>query len=249
MNAQGTIVSIRNLHKRFHHITALDDVSLDIHTGEVLVLIGPSGCGKSTLLRCINGLERPTSGTVTVCGQSPTGHDRDVNLLRRKVGMVFQHFHLFPHLTALENVALAPQHVLGLTQGQCEERANALLDKVGLAKRGATYPHKLSGGQQQRVAIARALAMEPQLMLFDEPTSALDPELVGEVLEVMRALVEEGMTMCVVTHEIGFARDVAHRVLFMDHGRIVEQGPPAQVLQDPREARTRDFLARVLRPQ
>ncbi len=249
MTAHDPVVSIRNLHKRYHHVTALDDVSLEISPGEVVVLIGPSGCGKSTLLRCINGLERPTSGTVIVCGQSPTGHDRDVNLLRRRVGMVFQHFHLFPHLTAQENVALAPRHVLGLAQAECEQRANALLVKVGLEGRGNTYLQKLSGGQQQRVAIARALAMEPELMLFDEPTSALDPELVGEVLSVMRDLVRDGMTMCVVTHEMAFAREVAHRVMFMDHGRIVEEGPPDQVLESPREARTREFLARVLRTQ
>ncbi len=243
----GPIVSIRGLSKWFHRVHALDDVSMAIARGEVVVLIGPSGCGKSTLLRCINGLERPTSGSVTVCGQSPTGHDHDVNRLRRKVGMVFQHFHLFPHLTALQNVALAPRHVLGLSEAECQERASALLDKVGLSGRGGAYPHKLSGGQQQRVAIARALAMEPELMLFDEPTSALDPELVGEVLVTMRQLAADGMTMCVVTHEMGFARDVAHRVLFMDHGRIVEEGPPAQILTNPREGRTRDFLARVIR--
>jgi polar amino acid transport system ATP-binding protein len=241
------LVSIRDLSKWFHRVHALDGVDLDIQRGEVVVVIGPSGCGKSTLLRCINGLERPSSGTLKVCGLNPSSHDGDVNALRRKVGMVFQHFHLFPHLTALQNVTLAPRHVLGLPEAACTERAEALLKRVGLEGRGGSYPAKLSGGQQQRVAIARALAMEPELMLFDEPTSALDPELVGEVLVTMRSLAEEGMTMCVVTHEMGFARDVAHRVLFMDHGRIVEEGPPDRILSDPRESRTRDFLARVLR--
>jgi polar amino acid transport system ATP-binding protein len=240
------VVEIGGLTKWFGRLRALDGVDLDIGRGEVVVLIGPSGCGKSTLLRCVNGLERPSAGTLRVCGHDPAGGDAEVNRLRRKVGMVFQHFHLFPHLTALGNVALAPRHVLGLADSECRRRAEELLDRVGLEGRGATYPSALSGGQQQRVAIARALAMEPELMLFDEPTSALDPELVGEVLLTMRGLAQDGMTMCVVTHEMGFARDVAHRVVFLDEGRVVEQGPPTEVLRNPREARTRDFLARVL---
>jgi polar amino acid transport system ATP-binding protein len=240
------VVEIAGLTKWFGRLRALDGVDLDIGRGEVVVLIGPSGCGKSTLLRCVNGLERPSAGTLQVCGHDPAGGDAEVNRLRRKVGMVFQHFHLFPHLTALGNVALAPRHVLGLADSECRRRAEELLDRVGLEGRGATYPSALSGGQQQRVAIARALAMEPELMLFDEPTSALDPELVGEVLLTMRGLAQDGMTMCVVTHEMGFARDVAHRVVFLDEGRVVEQGPPTEVLRNPREARTRDFLARVL---
>jgi polar amino acid transport system ATP-binding protein len=240
------VVEIGGLTKWFGRLRALDGVDLDIGRGEVVVLIGPSGCGKSTLLRCVNGLERPSAGTLQVCGHDPAGGDAEVNRLRRKVGMVFQHFHLFPHLTALGNVALAPRHVLGLADSECRRRAEELLDRVGLEGRGATYPSALSGGQQQRVAIARALAMEPELMLFDEPTSALDPELVGEVLLTMRGLAQDGMTMCVVTHEMGFARDVAHRVVFLDEGRVVEQGPPTEVLRNPREARTRDFLARVL---
>jgi polar amino acid transport system ATP-binding protein len=241
------LVRVRNLTKRFHRVTALDGVDVEVYPGEVVVIIGPSGCGKSTLLRCLNGLERPTSGDLEVCGLDPAHHATDVNALRRKVGMVFQHFHLFPHLTALENVALAPRFVLKLPQREAEERGRRLLDRVGLADRYGAYPSELSGGQQQRVAIARALAMEPELMLFDEPTSALDPELVGEVLKVMRDLAEDGMTMCVVTHEMSFAREVAHRVLFMDEGRIVEQGPPADILQNPSHPRTRAFLERILR--
>jgi ABC-type polar amino acid transport system ATPase subunit len=219
---------------------------MEMRPRDVVVLIGPSGCGKSTLLRCLNGLEHPSSGTLRICGHDPSDRTSDINQLRRTVGMVFQHFHLFPHLTASENIALAPRHVLGHGEDAAREKAEALLRRVGLGDRGHAYPSELSGGQQQRVAIARALAMEPELMLFDEPTSALDPELVGDVLQTMRGLAADGMTMCVVTHEMGFARDVANRVLFMDEGRILEEGPPDQVLRQPREQRTRDFLARVL---
>lgn len=245
--ANGPMVRARGLVKRFHRLTALDGVDLDIHPSEVVVLIGPSGCGKSTLLRCLNGLERPTAGTLEVCGLDPAHHTTDVNALRRRVGMVFQHFHLFPHLTALQNVALAPRHVLKIPEKDAFQRAQRTLERVGLGERGKSYPSELSGGQQQRVAIARALAMEPDLMLFDEPTSALDPELVGDVLKTMRSLAQEGMTMCVVTHEMGFAREVAHRVLFMDEGRIVEEGPPSAILQRPQHPRTRAFLERILR--
>jgi len=245
-NPDESLVLVRDLRKHFHRIAALNGVDLEIGTGEVVVLIGPSGCGKSTLLRCINGLDQPSSGTLRVCGHDPTDRSSDINVLRRKVGMVFQHFHLFPHLTALENITLAPRHVLGLEEADAADRAHSLLKRVGLDGRGKAYPAELSGGQQQRVAIARALAMEPALMLFDEPTSALDPELVGDVLQTMRGLADDGMTMCVVTHEMGFARDVAHRVVFLDEGRIVEQGLPAQMLSNPREQRTRDFLTRVL---
>lgn len=241
------LVRVRGLVKRFHRVVALDGIDMDIARGEVVVVIGPSGCGKSTLLRCLNGLERPTAGELNVCGMDPAHHRSDINALRRKVGMVFQHFHLFPHLTAQQNVALAPRHVLKLSEEKARERALRLLERVGLAHRAAAYPGQLSGGEQQRVAIARALAMEPELMLFDEPTSALDPELVGEVLRAMIALARDGMTMCVVTHEMSFAREVAHRVLFVDQGRIVEEGPPAQVLESPTEARTRAFLQRLLR--
>lgn len=241
------LVRVRQLIKRFHRISALDGVDLDIASGEVIVLIGPSGCGKSTLLRCLNGLERPTSGTLRVCGMDPTARDCDLNVLRRHVGMVFQHFHLFPHLTALENVALAPRHVLKLSAVEAARRAEELLHRVGLAERTRAYPRELSGGQQQRVAIARALAMEPALMLFDEPTSALDPELVGEVLKTIAGLARDGMTMCIVTHEMSFAREVAHRVLFLDAGRVLEEGPPDEVLVSPRHRRTREFLERFLR--
>lgn len=241
------LVHVRGLTKRFHRLTALDGVDMDIRSGEVIAMIGPSGCGKSTLLRCLNGLERPTSGTMRVCGMNPSDRACDLNELRRHVGMVFQHFHLFPHLTALENVALAPRHVLKLSAREAAERAQRLLDRVGLGDRSTAYPAQLSGGQQQRVAIARALAMEPALMLFDEPTSALDPELVGEVLKTIAGLAQDGMTMCIVTHEMSFAREVAHRVLFLDEGRIVEEGPPEQVLGNPKHQRTREFLNRFLR--
>jgi polar amino acid transport system ATP-binding protein len=245
MSDTDRLVDVVGLKKRFGHIRALDGIDLSVTRGEVVVFVGPSGCGKSTLLRCLNGLEKATEGSVRVCGHALTSpHDGD--LLRRKVGMVFQRFHLFPHLTAIQNIALAPRHVLRIDRADAEARALALLAKVGLRERASAYPHQLSGGQQQRVAIARALAMEPELMLFDEPTSALDPEMVGEVLKTMRALAEDGMTMCVVSHEMAFAAEVAHRAVFMDEGRIVEEGPPTQVLQNPREPRTREFLKRLL---
>ncbi len=246
MSSIEAMVRVEGLKKRFGHIQALDGIDLTVRAGEVVVFVGPSGCGKSTLLRCINGLEKATEGTLHVCGHALTSaHDGD--LLRRKVGMVFQRFNLFPHLTAQQNITLAPRHVLGIAPAEAEARALSLLAKVGLEDRAASYPHQLSGGQQQRVAIARALAMEPDLMLFDEPTSALDPEMVGEVLKTMRALAADGMTMCVVSHEMAFAAEVAHRAVFMDEGRIVEEGPPAQVLQNPQEPRTREFLARLLK--
>lgn len=239
-------VSVRDLHKHFGRLEVLKGIDLEVGDDEVVVFIGPSGCGKSTLLRCLNGLEVPTAGEVRVCGMSLTDGKADVNALRRRVGMVFQRFNLFPHLTALQNVTLAPRKVLGLPEAEAEARARALLERVGLAAKADTFPDHLSGGQQQRVAIARALAMQPELMLFDEPTSALDPELVGEVLQAMRDLAGEGMTMCVVTHEMAFAEEVAHRVLFMDQGQILEQGPPQKVLRSPEHPRAREFLARVL---
>ncbi|MBI2299072.1 MAG: amino acid ABC transporter ATP-binding protein [Armatimonadetes bacterium] len=240
---------LSEVRKRFGRLEVLRGISLEVAAGEVVVLIGPSGCGKSTLLRCVNLLETVTSGRIELAGEELTGRGADVNAVRRRIGMVFQRFNLFPHLTALENVSLAPRHVLGRPEGEAAEQARQLLDRVGLANKADVHPGRLSGGQQQRVAIARALAMQPHLMLFDEPTSALDPELVGEVLEVMRDLAQEGMTMCVVTHEMGFAREMARRVAFLDGGLVVEEGPPEQVLEDPREPRTREFLQRVLRPQ
>jgi ABC-type polar amino acid transport system ATPase subunit len=228
-------------------VAALKGVSVQVQPGEVVVIVGPSGSGKSTLLRALNGLERVSAGEVWVDGQPV--HDRRTNLnrLRQRVGMVFQQFNLFPHKTALGNVMLAPREVAGLAAPEAQARAQRLLAKVGLGDRGGSYPAQLSGGQQQRVAIARALAMEPDIMLFDEPTSALDPEMVGEVLEVMKALAAEGMTMVVVTHEMGFARAVAHRVLFMDGGELVYQDAPAGFFGSPRNDRLKAFLGQVLK--
>jgi polar amino acid transport system ATP-binding protein len=217
-----------------------------VQESQVVVLIGPSGCGKSTLLRCVNRLEAPTSGTVRFRGEDISGPAAEINRVRREIGMVFQRFNLFPHLTALGNVTLAPRRVLGMPETQAEREGLELLERVHLGPKAHNYPGELSGGQQQRVAIARALALRPAVMLFDEPTSALDPELVGEVLEVMRDLAGEGRTMLVATHEMGFARDVASRVLFLDGGLIAEEGPPEQIFQSPKQERTREFLTRVL---
>jgi polar amino acid transport system ATP-binding protein len=234
------------LTKRFGAATVLDDVDLDVATGEVVCVIGPSGSGKSTLLRCLNLLEVPTAGRVFLGDDELTAPGAPVDALRRRLGMVFQSFNLFPHRTVIDNVTLAPVTVLGLDRATARARGLALLDRVGLADRADEHPARLSGGQQQRVAIARALAMEPEAMLFDEVTSALDPELVKDVLAVMRSLAEAGMTMVVVTHEMGFAREVGDRVVFMDGGAIVEEGPPAAVLSAPRHERTQRFLSRVL---
>jgi polar amino acid transport system ATP-binding protein len=234
--------------KAFGAHVVLEDFSLTVDRGEVVCIIGPSGSGKSTALRCINGLESYDRGTITIDGERVNRDERSIHRLRSETGMVFQRFNLFPHRTALENVMEGPVHVKRLSRDEARARASALLEKVGLAHKVDAYPEKLSGGQQQRVAIARALAMQPKVMLFDEPTSALDPELVGEVLKVMLSLAREGMTMIVVTHEIDFAAEVANRVLFLDHGRILEQGPPAAILRNPQHERTRDFLQRVLRP-
>jgi polar amino acid transport system ATP-binding protein len=240
------ILEARAIHKQFDGRPVLNGVDLSVSRGEVVAVIGPSGCGKSTLLRCLNLLERPTAGEVLLDGRVISGPGEDANRVRQKVGMVFQRFNLFPHLTAVQNVALAPRRVLGLPAPEAEARARGLLEKVGVGARMAAHPQQMSGGEQQRVAIARALAMEPEVMLFDEPTSSLDPEWVGEVLKAMRALVAEGMTMVVVTHEMGFAREVAHRALFMDEGRVVEEGRPEEVLGAPRHERTRAFLRRIL---
>lgn len=243
---QTPIVSIRGLKKAFDQNVVLHDINLDVHRGEKVVVLGPSGSGKSTMLRCINSLEDVTGGTITVDGVVVTDPKVDINKVREHLGMVFQRFNLWPHKTVLENIMLAQRVVLGRNSDDAKARAKELLGMVGLADKADAYPASLSGGQQQRVAIARALAMEPKIMLFDEPTSALDPELVGEVLSVMTKLAESGMTMIVVTHEIGYAREVADRVIFMDGGYIVEEGHPSEVLVNPQEERTRTFLKRVL---
>jgi ABC-type polar amino acid transport system ATPase subunit len=248
MNGNGSILHLENVHKRFGQLEVLRGINLDVAKGEVVCVLGPSGSGKSTLLRCINLLEPPEQGTISLEGKEICGGDatEDVDYVRQRVGMVFQQFNLFPHKCALDNVRLAQEKVLDRQTADARAKAEALLTRVGLADKLDEYPDRLSGGQQQRVAIARALAMDPHVMLFDEVTSALDPELVKEVLDVMRELASEGMTMIVVTHELGFAREVAHRVVFMDGGVIVEQGAPAQVLESPKEERTKRFLGLVL---
>ncbi|MBB4941555.1 polar amino acid transport system ATP-binding protein [Streptosporangium album] len=248
MSAVNHAVEIRDLHKSFGNLEVLKGIDFAVDPGQVVCVIGPSGSGKSTLLRCVNLLEQPTSGRVVLEGIELTDRDVDIDAARRRVGMVFQQFNLFPHMTALQNVMIAQRRVLKRGKAEAEKIARENLEKVGIADKCDAYPLQMSGGQQQRVAIARALAMSPALMLFDEPTSALDPELVGDVLTVMRKLAEEGMTMLVVTHEMAFARDVADRVVFMDGGVIVEDGPAAQVIGDPQHERTKTFLRRVLDP-
>lgn len=243
----AALVETRGLRKAFGTTEVLKGVDLSVLPREVTAIIGPSGCGKSTLLRCLNFLETPTAGEIFFGGNKVEDHPDSLLRLRARVGMVFQRFHLFPHMTVLENLALAPQVVRRETRKIAEDRAGMLLEKVGMSAQRNAWPEELSGGQQQRVAIARCLMMEPELLLFDEPTSALDPELVGEVLTVIRGLVEEGRTMCMVTHEMGFAREVASKVVMLDEGRILEQGPPQQVLGAPVETRTQQFLQRVLR--
>ncbi len=245
MTQTDHMVCIEDLHKSFGDLDVLKGVDLEVTRGEVVVILGPSGSGKSTLLRCVNRLEEPTGGKVFIEGIEVTDHKTDINRVRERVGMVFQSFNLFPHLTALGNVMLAQRKVLKRSREEAERIARQQLDKVGLSDKVDAYPIQLSGGQQQRVAIARALAMDPHVMLFDEVTSALDPELVREVLEVMKSLAQAGMTMMVVTHEMGFARDVADRVIFMDEGVIVEQGSPDEVFDDPQSERTKDFLGHI----
>ena len=242
------LIKVDDLQKHFRDgkIKALDGVSTEIHKGEVVVVIGPSGSGKSTFLRCLNLLEVPTGGTITFDGVDITDPRCNINLHRQKMGMVFQHFNLFPHMTVLDNLTLAPIQVKKMNKADAEAKAMALLDRVGLADRAGAYPIQLSGGQKQRVAIVRALCMEPDVMLFDEPTSALDPEMVGEVLDVMKELAREGMTMVVVTHEMGFAREVGNRVLFMADGKLLEQGTPADIFGNPQNPRLQDFLSKVL---
>ncbi len=240
------IIRIEQVHKWFGSLHVLRGVDLAVAPGEVVVIIGPSGSGKSTLLRCINGLELPQRGRVVVDGVEVSANPKALNRVRAEVGMVFQQFNLFPHLTVLENITLAQRVVRRRSREEAERIARQLLEKVGIPEKAYAYPAQLSGGQQQRVAIARALAMNPKIMLFDEPTSALDPEMIKEVLDVMRALAREGMTMVVVTHEMGFAREVADRIVFMDQGQIVEEGPPTVFFNQPREERTRAFLSKIL---
>ena len=242
------IIRAANVKKHFkgHEIKALDGVSLDIQRGEVVVVIGPSGSGKSTFLRCLNLLEVPTEGTILFNGVDITDKRVNINIHRQKMGMVFQHFNLFPHMTILQNMTLAPIQLLKKSKAEAEAKAMQLLERVGLSDRANAYPSQLSGGQKQRVAIVRALCMEPEVMLFDEPTSALDPEMVGEVLDVMKELAQEGMTMVVVTHEMGFAKEVGSRVVFMDQGVILEQNTPTDLFANPQHPRLQDFLSKVL---
>lgn len=239
-------VVVRNLKKSFGSLEVLKSIDVEIDTGEVVVLLGPSGSGKSTFLRCLNRLDEVTDGEVYINGVSVPDKKTDINKLRENIGMVFQHFNLFPHMSVIENIMLAPVELKKMTKEEAREKGLGLLRRVGLEEKADVYPPQLSGGQKQRVAIARALAMNPEIMLFDEPTSALDPEMVGEVLQVMKELAADGMTMVVVTHEIGFAKEVASRVIFMDGGYIVEQGTPDEVFNNPKEARTIDFLNKVL---
>ena len=240
------LISVRGLEKRFGEIEVLRGIDLDINRGDVICIIGPSGSGKSTFLRCLNLLERPDAGSIVFEGDELTDKKTDVNLHRQKMGMVFQQFNLFPHMTVMENLTCAPVLLKKCSKEEAETRANTLLARIGLADRAGAYPNQLSGGQKQRVAIVRALCMEPDVMLFDEPTSALDPEMVGEVLDVMKELAESGMTMAVVTHEMGFAREVSNRVIFLDDGVIGEEGSPAEVFGNPQSERLKSFLSKVL---
>lgn len=240
------MISFKNVNKHFGDFQVLTDINLEIKEGEVVVVVGPSGSGKSTLLRCINRLETITDGELIVNKKGLKSKDTNINDLRKEIGMVFQHFNLYPHMTVLENITLAPRKALGISTAEANETAMFYLNKVGIPDKADSYPSQLSGGQQQRVAIARGLALKPNIMLFDEPTSALDPEMIGEVLDVMKTLAKDGMTMVVVTHEMGFAREVANRVVFMDHGRILEDSEPAAFFSNPKEDRARLFLSRVL---
>ncbi len=240
------MIKVANLYKNFGKLEVLKNISSEIHKGDIVAIIGPSGSGKSTFLRCLNRLEEPTAGHIYFKGKDLMASETDINKVREKVGMVFQHFNLFPHKTVLENLTLSPMKLKGYSQDEADKKAMALLDKVGLREKAAAYPNQLSGGQKQRIAIARALAMEPEVMLFDEPTSALDPEMIKEVLDVMRGLAKEGMTMLIVTHEMGFARNVANRLFFMDRGDILEDTTPAELFDNPKHERTKEFLEKVL---
>lgn len=240
------MIHVKNLKKSFGKVSVLNGIDEHIEKGEVVVVIGPSGSGKSTFLRCINLLEEPTSGEIIFEGNNIMNKDVDINKLREKMGMVFQNFNLFPHKSVIENITLAPIKVKGVSKSEAERKAMELLKMVGLEDKRNAYPSSLSGGQKQRIAIARALAMEPDVMLFDEPTSALDPEMVGEVLSVMKKLAKEGMTMIVVTHEMGFAKEVGDRILFIDGGKVLEKGKPNEIFENPKNSRTKDFLSKVL---
>ncbi|EIF6290798.1 amino acid ABC transporter ATP-binding protein [Clostridium perfringens] len=240
------MINVRNLYKSFGKNEVLKDINETIKKGEVVVIIGPSGSGKSTFLRCLNLLEEPTSGIINFEGEDITDKNVDINKIREKMGMVFQQFNLFPHKTVMENLTIGPTKIKNISNGEAIKKGSELLEKVGLLDKKNVYPNSLSGGQKQRIAIARALAMEPDVMLFDEPTSALDPEMVGEVLGVMKSLAKDGMTMVVVTHEMGFAKEVGDRILFMDKGRIIEEGTPEEIFQNPKNSRTKDFLSKVL---
>ncbi len=246
MEATNALIQVEHLKKQFGDTLALDDINVSIERGEVVCIIGPSGSGKSTLLRSLNLLEMPTDGKIYVDGADITDKKNNINMHRQKMGMVFQHFNLFPHMTILKNLTIAPMKLQGVSKEEAEKEALALLDRVGLKERANAYPTQLSGGQKQRIAIVRALMMKPEVMLFDEPTSALDPEMVGEVLEVMRELANESMTMVVVTHEMGFAREVASRVIFMDQGKIVEENLPDKIFNEPKSERLQSFLSKVL---
>ena len=245
-NGSGSMIDVRHVHKWFGELHVLRDVTMHVDHGEVVVVIGPSGSGKSTLLRCVNRLEPIAQGELIVHGHSVTDPHLEVNRLRAEIGVVFQSFNLFPHLTVMQNLVLAPIKVRGLTRAEAEERGRRLLDKVGIGEKADARPAQLSGGQQQRVAIARALCMEPKTMLFDEPTSALDPEMINEVLDAMKALARDGMTMMVVSHEMGFAREVGDRVIFMDNGEVVEEGTPEHFFTAPTQDRTKRFLSKIL---
>ncbi len=246
MTTNETLIKVEGLEKAFGKVEVLKGINIDIKKGEVVVIIGPSGCGKSTFLRTLNLLEEPTGGHIYFEGTDITSKHANINVHRQKIGMVFQQFNLFPHMTLLKNMTLAPMKLLKVSKEDAEKRAMELLERVGLADRANSYPSQLSGGQKQRVAIVRALCMQPDVMLFDEPTSALDPEMVGEVLEVMKSLANEGMTMAIVTHEMGFAREVADRVIFIDEGVIAEEGTPEEIFKNPKSDRLKDFLGKVL---
>lgn len=246
INSNITLIDIKNLHKDFGSLKVLKDISTKVSKGEIIAIIGPSGSGKSTFLRCINRLEEPTSGNIVIEGKDIMSSATDINKIREKVGMVFQHFNLFPHKTVLENLTMSPMLLKKYSESKAKDLSMKLLERVGLIEKANEYPNRLSGGQKQRIAIARALAMEPDVMLFDEPTSALDPEMIKEVLDVMRGLAKEGMTMLIVTHEMGFARNVANRIFFMDDGKIVEDTTPIELFENPKSDRTKEFLEKVL---